>query len=109
MNRLILLLVFLFSATLRAEDGMASFYGRENRKSALGKKLNHRIPEAAHKSLPLGSHVKVTSLRTRKSVVVVIVDRGPYTKRRVIDLNKIAARKIGLDKLGVTLVRIEKL
>jgi rare lipoprotein A len=109
MNRLILLFVFLFSVNLRAEDGMASFYGRENQKSALGKKLNHRIPEAAHKSLPLGSHVKVTSLKTRKSVVVKIVDRGPYMKRRVIDLKKCAANQIGLDKLGVILVHVEKL
>lgn len=92
---------------MHAEDGMASYYGGENKKSAFGKKLSSNKLEAAHRTLALGSRVKVTSLKTGKSVIVTIVDRGPYAKKRIIDLNKLAARRIGLDKLGITKVRVE--
>lgn len=87
--------------------GVASWYGKENYKSSAGKRLSHSKPEAAHKTIPLGTKVKVTSLSTRKSVVVTIVDRGPYTKKRILDLNIKAANDIGIRKKGIDKVRLD--
>lgn len=91
------------------QSGVASWYGRENKISAAGKKLHNDTPAAAHKTLPLGSRVKITSLKTKKSVVAVIVDRGPYTKNRIIDVNLLAAVRLGMVKSGTTKVTIQKL
>ena len=88
---------------------VASWYGRENKISAAGKKLHNDIPAAAHKTLPLGSRVKITSLKTKKSVVAVIVDRGPYTKNRIIDVNLLAAVRLGMVKSGTAKVTLQKL
>jgi rare lipoprotein A len=62
---------------------------------------------AAHRTLPFGTEVKVTNLANGKSVTVRINDRGPYAKGRLIDLSKIAAKEIGLIKMGVAKVKIE--
>jgi rare lipoprotein A len=62
---------------------------------------------AAHKTLPLGSKVKVTNLRNNRSVVVRINDRGPFIKGRLIDLSKGAASKLGFVSAGHTQVQIE--
>jgi rare lipoprotein A len=62
---------------------------------------------AAHKTLPLGSKVKVTNLRNQRSVVVRINDRGPFVKGRMIDLSKGAAQKLGFISSGHTKVQIE--
>lgn len=91
------------------EVGMASWYGKENTKSSTGKKLTHSKPALAHRSLPIGTKVKVTSIRSRRSVVAVVEDRGPYTKGRIADLNKIAAAKLGILKDGITKVVVERL
>ena len=53
--------------------------------------------------------VKITSLRTGKAVVAVIEDRGPYTKGRIVDVNKAAAKELGLIKSGVTKVIVERI
>jgi rare lipoprotein A len=108
------LIVFIIALLLtmcdsKGEEGIASWYGAENSKSCTGKKLHHNIPAAAHRSFPIGTKLKVTSIRTRKFVVVVVVDRGPYTKKRIIDLNKLAAKKLGMLKSGTAKVIIEKL
>ena len=62
---------------------------------------------AAHRSLPFGTKVKVTNLRNDKTVQVVINDRGPYAKGRVIDLSKAAAKAIdmkGIDKVHLKII-----
>jgi rare lipoprotein A len=63
---------------------------------------------AAHRSLPLGTKVKVTNLRTGQGVVVKINDRGPYegSKRRIIDLSEAAAARIGVRPQGTERVRV---
>jgi rare lipoprotein A len=61
---------------------------------------------AAHRTLPLGTRVVVTNLRTGRSVKVRINDRGPYVKGRKIDLSHAAARRIGITKKGVAKVKI---
>lgn len=99
----------MFCVNCSANEGMASWYGRENRISSTGKPLNRKLCAAAHKHLPIGTKVKVTSIRTNKSVVVVIEDRGPYAKSRIIDLNYLAAKQLGIVKCGITKVKLERI
>jgi rare lipoprotein A len=67
------------------------------------------LPTAAHRSLPFGTKVRVTDLATNKSVVVVITDRGPKVRDRVLDLSLAAARGLGITARGVAQVRVEAL
>ena len=62
---------------------------------------------AAHRGLPLGAEVTVTNLENGKSITVIVDDRGPYVKGRVIDLSRGAARELGMVAQGVARVRIE--
>jgi len=91
--------------------GTASYYGRElrGRRTASGEPFNPKAMTAAHKTLPLGTRVRVTNLRNGKSVDVTINDRGPYTGGRIIDLSKGAARKIDMIRSGTAKVRLEVL
>lgn len=97
----------LLFSPVQSQVGTASWYGKENHTSCTGKRLSHSKPEAAHKTIPLGTKVKVTSLSTRKSTVVTIVDHGPYTKGRILDLNLKAAAQIGIHKKGIDKVKLE--
>ena len=89
-----------------SESGMgagdASFYGHElaGNRTASGEAFNPDRLTAAHRTLPLGSRVRVTNPRTGKSVIVRINDRGPFHRNRVIDLSLAAARQIGLIRTG---------
>ncbi|MDO9391421.1 MAG: septal ring lytic transglycosylase RlpA family protein, partial [bacterium] len=87
--------------------GLASYYGREfhGRKTANGETFDMEAMTAAHRTLPFGTMVRVTNLRTGQSVTVKINDRGPFVEGRMIDLSQGAARKIGID--GVEPVRLE--
>ena len=102
-------LFLLLCVNCSANEGVASWYGRENRISSTGKPLNPKLFAAAHRHLPIGSKVKVTSIRTKKSVIVTIEDRGPYAKSRIIDLNYLAAKKLGILKCGITKVKLERI
>jgi rare lipoprotein A len=64
---------------------------------------------AAHRTLPFGTHVRVTDPRTKRSVVVTINDRGPFGKRRVLDLSPSAARALNMISRGVIFVQAEVL
>jgi len=90
--------------------GLASWYGRgfHGRKTANGEHYDMFAMTAAHRTLPLGSFVRVTSLATSRSVVVRINDRGPYARGRVIDLSYQAATALGMHRAGVTRVAIER-
>lgn len=85
--------------------GKASYY-RHGQVTASGEKFNPNGLTAAHRSLKFGTRVRVTHVRTGKSVDVRINDRGPFTKGRIIDLSLGAARAIGLDKSGVGIVKV---
>ncbi len=61
----------------------------------------------AHKTLPLGTKVRVTNLHSGESVEVKINDRGPYGRGRIIDLSKGAARKLRMLRLGTAKVKVE--
>jgi rare lipoprotein A len=90
------------------EKGIASWYGKENYKSCTGKRLDHKNPALAHKTLPMGTLVKITDTKTKKSVVAVVEDRGPYISGRIADLNIPAAKELGILKCGIAKVTIEK-
>jgi rare lipoprotein A len=64
---------------------------------------------AAHKTLPFGTHVRVTDSKTGRSVIVVINDRGPFNKGRVLDLSASAAKTLGMMERGVVLVTADVL
>ena len=91
------------------QSGMASFYSRElhNYLTANGELYDMNALTAAHPTLPFNALVRVTNLATNLSVVVRINDRGPYTKRRIIDLSWAAANQIGLTSLGTGKVEIK--
>ncbi len=90
---------------------LASWYGPGfvGHTTSNGERFNDRAMTAASKSLPLGSHVRVTNLSNGKSVVVRINDRGPYVRGRGIDLSRGAAARIGLEHKGVGAVKITRL
>lgn len=97
------------NAGIKTQTGLASWYGAkfQNKRTASGMRFDKNKLTAAHRTLPLGSRVRVTNLRNGKSVVVLINDRGPFSKKRVIDLSYRAARVISLVHRGVSLVRLE--
>ncbi len=92
-------------------NGMASWYGYDGSGSetAAGERYNPEGMTAAHRSLPLGTKVRVTNTHNGRSVVVRINDRGPYIRGRIIDLSAAAARLLGMMSSGVAQVRIEVL
>lgn len=93
------------------EEGMASWYGPgfHGGKTANGERYDSSEMTAAHRTLPLPSMVRVTFLKTGKSAIVRVNDRGPYAHGRIIDLSKSAADAIGMTKYGTGKVRVEYL
>jgi len=87
----------------------ASWYGGQfsGQRTAGGTRFNPQRLTAAHRTLHLGSRVKVTELRSGRSVVVQITDRGPYLPGRGIDLSYAAAKELGIVRRGVAQVRVE--
>ena len=81
-----------------ARVGVASFYADRfaGRTMADGVPMDPHGRNAASRTLPLGTKAKVTNLTTGKSAVVVIEDRGPYAKGRIVDLSPSTARRIGI-------------
>ncbi|MBW1996867.1 MAG: septal ring lytic transglycosylase RlpA family protein [Deltaproteobacteria bacterium] len=88
--------------------GTASWYGKKfhGRPTASGEIYDMHKRTAAHKTLPLGTYVKVTNLSNERSTVVRINDRGPFIRDRVIDLSYAAAKDIGLARDGLARVKI---
>jgi rare lipoprotein A len=88
--------------------GLVSYY-HEDALVATGEQYNPRAMTAAHKSLPFGTIVRCTRIDTGQSVVVMINDRGPYVRGRILDLSRSAAREIDMIKDGVVPCLIEVL
>lgn len=96
------------SAAGYREIGHASWYGSESgNRTAMGTRFVPHGLTAAHKTLPLPSRVRVTNLQNGRHVDVLVNDRGPFKKGRIIDLSHGAAKKIGLH--GVAKVKVEHL
>lgn len=93
------------------QGGEASYYGEElaGNRTANGETFDPNAMTAAHRTLPFGSRIRVTNLDTGRAVVVRINDRGPYAGRRVIDLSRGAAEKVGMTGAGTAQVRLELL
>jgi rare lipoprotein A len=91
------------------QKGVASYYADrfQGRKTASGVRYEKTSLTAAHKTLPLGTKVRVTNLKTGDSVDVEINDRGPHIKGRVVDLSKAAARELGMMSAGLVKVQVE--
>ena len=89
-----------------AESGLAAFYG--GGRTASGEVTGPTGLTAAHRTLPFGTMVLVTNVRNGKTVVVRIVDRGPYGRGRVIDVSRAAARELDMISAGTTMVSIER-
>ncbi|HRN55711.1 MAG TPA: septal ring lytic transglycosylase RlpA family protein [Agriterribacter sp.] len=92
-----------------AQQGTASFYADkfQGRTMANGKKYDRHKLTAAANRYPLGTWVKVSNLSNKKSVIVQITDRMHPANKRLIDLSKAAAQKLGFIKKGLTRVRVE--
>ena len=97
----IILSFFLFSQDVK-QYGQASYYANKfhGRKTASGEVYNKNLYTAAHRTLPFGTMVTVVNTANNKKVKVKINDRGPFKKKRIIDLSYIAAKEIGLIQAG---------
>jgi rare lipoprotein A len=93
------------------QEGMASWYGRKfhGRKTSNGEIYDMYAMTGAHKTLPMGTQVKVVNLQNGREVVIRINDRGPFVRGRIIDLSYAAAKQVGLVGPGTARVRIETL
>ena len=93
------------------QTGVASWYGPgfHGKRTANGEIYDQYALTAAHKSLPLGTQVRVTNLENEQAIQVRINDRGPFVEGRIIDLSLAAAKGIGVYAPGTALVRVEVL
>jgi rare lipoprotein A len=93
------------------EMGLASWYGPpyHNRQGANGEVYDQNAMTAAHRTLPMGTVVRVTNLTNQQSATVRITDRGPFVHGRLIDLSLAAAKETGIYRMGLAKVRVEVL
>jgi len=93
------------------ETGLASWYGApyHNRRGSNGEVYNMHAMTAAHRTLPLGSIVRVTNLKTGSTAMVRITDRGPFVEGRILDLSQAAAKAVDVYLPGVAKVKLEVL
>lgn len=105
----ILTLLCLLPCVAQKHHGKASYYSKKSTgaRTASGQKLHHDSLTCAHRSYPFGTMLKVTNLNNNKSVIVKVIDRGPFGKGRIIDLSWAAAKEIGMLAQGVASVKIE--
>ena len=87
------------SAAFAAEQGIASYYQNPHYSGLI----------AAHKTLPLGTDIRVFNLDNGRSAIVKIVDRGPFIRGRILDVSTAAAAALGFTQVGTAHVRFEKL
>jgi rare lipoprotein A len=92
-------------------EGEASYYGNElaGNRTASGERFNPQALTAAHRTLPMGSKLRVTNQSNGKTVIVRVNDRGPFTHRRVLDLSLAAAKRIDMFRAGKARVKMELL
>ncbi|BBU32885.1 RlpA-like lipoprotein (plasmid) [Burkholderia sp. THE68] len=96
-------------ANVAPQIGWASYYSGkfQGRRTASGERYDMRALTAAHRTLPIGTRVRVSNLARTRSVIVRINDRGPFAKGRVIDLSFAAAVELGLQRAGSAQVILE--
>ncbi|MGY4570050.1 septal ring lytic transglycosylase RlpA family protein [Bradyrhizobium sp. USDA 3256] len=89
-----------------ASHGVASFYSEEQ-PTASGEKFDGRELTAAHPTLPFGTRLRVTDVKSGRSVTVRVNDRGPYVPGRIVDVSHSAAQSLGMIGKGITNVRLD--
>ena len=94
---------------IHREEGIASWYGghHQGRRTASGQRFDMNAMTAAHRKLPMFTRARVTNLENGRTIEVVINDRGPYIKGRIIDLSSEAARRLDTRRQGTAKVRVE--
>ncbi len=99
---------FALAQDCKVQEGYASWYGGKfhGRKTSSGEVFNKHKFTAASRDYPFGTYLLVRNLSNGKEVVVVITDRGPAKRSRIIDLSKSAAEKIGMLRQGVAKVQV---
>ena len=101
------------SVPVANEYGVASFYTAGwfgiGERTADGKRFHQYEMTCAHKTLPLGTFVRVINLKNGRHTIAKITDRGPYIRGRIVDLSKTGAREIGILRTGLAQVRLEVL
>jgi|ERR1700721_479544 len=100
---LAVILCLVLASAAQAQRGIASIY--EGGRTANGGRASPSGFTAAHRSLPFGTHVRVTNVHNKRAVMVRINDRGPFIRGRIIDLTPAAARSLGFS--GLALVDVE--
>lgn len=95
----------------RAQSGVASYYGSKatGKPTASGAPFAPNRMTAASRTLPLGTRAKVTNTANGKSAKVVVTDRGPFVKHRILDVSPKAARRLGMKTKGVSEVKVQPL
>ena len=110
LNKIIISVLFISSSILSAHaatwTGKASYYSGGGR-TASGARFNPGGLTAAHRSLPFGTHLRVTNLGNGRSVQVTVNDRGPFIRSRLIDMSRGAADALGFRRAGTARVKIE--
>lgn len=98
-------------APLSVWTGVSSWYGEKfhGRVTASGELFDMNALTAAHRTLPLGSFVRVVNPANGRSRIVRITDRGPIFPRREIDVSRAVARELGFEQAGLAQLRIELL
>jgi rare lipoprotein A len=94
------------SETQVASYGIASFYS-DGQQTANGEKFNPNELTAAHRTLPFGTRLRVTSVATGRSVTVRINDRGPFVPGRIVDVSYSAAETLGITGRGIAKVKLD--
>lgn len=116
MGRIIVVLLvcsFLTAAFISltpTQEGFASYYGDgwTGRKTASGQRYHKDSLVCAHRTYPFGTLLKVFCHKTKKTVTVKVIDRGPFGRGRIIDLSGSAADSLGIRRMGVAWVTVEK-
>ena len=101
-------IMFICSSAVMAESGIASIYAYEGERTANGERADPKGLTAAHRTLPFGTHGRVTNQSNGRSVIVRINDRGPFVVGRVIDLTPAGARALGFSDIeGLAHVKLK--
>jgi rare lipoprotein A len=107
--KLLFFLLCCFQLSAQVQKGQASFYSNRLKgpRTSSGEKYNPAKFTAAHRKLPFNTWVEVYMPKTKKTTFVRIIDRGPHSRKRIIDLSRAAAKDLGLIPYGFSLVHIK--
>ncbi|MCB0684896.1 MAG: septal ring lytic transglycosylase RlpA family protein [Saprospiraceae bacterium] len=106
---LLLILSSCHSDVISRHDGIASYYADKfhDQRTASGELYDTSKYTAAHRDLPFGQQLRIIRRDDGRSVIVTVNDRGPFNKRRIVDLSKAAARDLGMLHQGILKVTVE--